>query len=138
MISVKWYLLKIILVYFFCDGRYSFLNVPDKHMCPYCESIQWWGLDVQVLQDVFDKKLKLVNNVFNMSIIIKTRLKFIVYIFCNYNFVQCFNNWHNFSLHYKRFPSSCNGEVLICLITWYIIFTKKASTFLTIINIFEK
>ena len=34
-----------------------FFTVTDKHMCPYCESIQWWFLDVQVHQDVFWKTM---------------------------------------------------------------------------------
>ena len=41
-----WYIFPSINLFFI------FMTVPDKHLCPYCESIHWWGIDAQVSQDV--------------------------------------------------------------------------------------
>ena len=114
-----------------------FLTIPDKNICPYCESIQWWGVDVQVLQDLVWQKLTLLDNGFNMPSIIKTRLKFVVYILCNHKFVQFLSIDDIDALHAKRLSSLYNGKLFIWLRTGPGKITKNKSNFSTIINPFD-
>ena len=57
---------------------------------------------LNLFKTLFDKKLKLVNSVYNMYVLIPTRPKFAAYIFCNHNLVKCFNNLRNLGFTHQK------------------------------------
>ena len=132
--------LTIYLFYLLIVDRYLiFMDISDMQLWPYYESIRWWGVYVQVCQDIIWKKNC---NCFVYSLTCLSSWKWDwkspytsirITIFFNVLTIDSIA-----ALHAKRLSSSSNGEALIFLRTSSGMFSTPPSYFSTINNSFGK
>ena len=130
MLSDQCSLLNIWYIFPSFNLFFIFMTVPDKHLCPYCESIHWWGIDAQVSQDV------VWENSWNFLIMGSTcfssyqtdRNLLYKYFVITISLNVSTNGWYYCFTRQKMYYL-CNREALVFLKNGPVIFTNTSSTF---------